>query len=190
MMRLAARRATEGDMADPTKLLITDRRTKPRLLSGPRHLTPESQRRLRAVIEHPTRATWERAYSLALTPGFGITLWQAVCVVDPTFPTKGPGQQRHWVRVPDQLTIVRAIRAATSGRITREQVVARMRDGLLERLAQDARSTEQPWLARKGFRLVTIPVALFWIGLIAVKVLSGLHRLHGEGALLFPPGMR
>jgi hypothetical protein len=75
------------------------------------------------VIENPTSETWERAYSLVVHPK-GITLWNAVCCVDPTFPIVGPGddergRRRPWPRVPDQLTIVRAIRAATSGRVTR-----------------------------------------------------------------------
>jgi hypothetical protein len=85
--------------------------------------------RVRAVIEHPTSETWERAYSLVVHPK-GINLWHAVCCVDPTFPIVGPGddargRRRPWPRAPDQLTIVRAIRAATSGRVTRKHVLAR-----------------------------------------------------------------
>ena len=67
---------------------------------------------------------------VTLPPKGGVTLWQAVCCVDPTFPTKGPGsdkrgRRRQWAQVPDQLTIVRAIRAAVSGRATRKAVLTR-----------------------------------------------------------------
>ncbi len=81
---------------------------------------------LRACIEAPSSATWEQAYSLVLTPQ-GLSLWQAVCVVDPTFPAMGDdarGQRRPWPRGPDQLTLVRAIRGAVDGRITRAQAAA------------------------------------------------------------------
>jgi len=112
----------------------TLRSTKPhRLLDGLANfagpLDVPSMARLRAVIEAPSSATWERAHSLVLTPE-GLTLWHAVAVVDPTFPVVGPGQdggrRRPWPRVPDQLTLVRAIRAAASGRVTRKEALARM----------------------------------------------------------------
>jgi hypothetical protein len=114
-------------------------RTKPRgLLHGLANargpLLPEGKVRVRAVIENPTSETWERAAWLVLHRT-GITLWNAVCCVDPTFPTRAPsndkrGRRRPWPRVPDQLTLVRAIRGATSGRITRKDVLATcLRDG-------------------------------------------------------------
>lgn len=123
-----------------SELPITDRRTKlggllDGLASARGPLLPEAKARGRAVIENPTSETWERAAWLVLHPT-GITLWNAVCVLEPTFPTKAPGndkrgQRRPWARVPDQLTIVRAIRAAVSGRITRTDVLATcLRDGL------------------------------------------------------------
>ncbi len=112
-------------MSDSTKLLITDRRTKPRLLDGLANclgpLPPDFKRRLRAVVENPTTATWEDTYAILLQPS--VTLWMAVAHVDPTFPRKGPGQDARgrrnpWLRVPDQLTLVRAIRAAANGRVS------------------------------------------------------------------------
>jgi hypothetical protein len=68
-------------------------------------------------------------YSLVLHPT-GITLWQAVATVDPTFPMKGPGddvqaRRRPRPRAPDQLTPVRAIRGVQLGRVTRKTVVLR-----------------------------------------------------------------
>ncbi len=64
-----------------------------------------------------------------LTPQ-GCTLWAAVICVDPTFPTRGPGDDEHgrrrpWPRVPDQLTIVRAIRAAATGCATAHAAILR-----------------------------------------------------------------
>jgi len=56
--------------------------------TGP--LDPDIKRRLRAVIENPTSETWERAYALMLRPS-GMTLWRAVSLVDPSYPTTGPG---------------------------------------------------------------------------------------------------
>jgi hypothetical protein len=110
-------------MSDST----TDRRTKPHRLfdqlanvRGP--MDAASKARIRAAVASPTSETWENAHSLVLTPE-GVNLWQAVCCVDPTFPTKGPGDIRGrrnpWPQVPDQLTIVRALRAAVRGRATR-----------------------------------------------------------------------
>jgi hypothetical protein len=121
-----------------SELPITDRRTKPAgLLDGLANargpLLPESKAWLRAVIEKPTSETWERAHGLVLHRK-GITLWHAVTCVDPTFPVKGPGndkrgRRRPWARVPDQLTIVRAIQAAKGGRITIKQVIDRSQRG-------------------------------------------------------------
>lgn len=125
-------------MSDPIRLLIIRRTKLPGLLDGLASargpLLPEAKAHVRAVIENPASATWERAAWLVLHPT-GITLWNAVCVVDATFPTKGPGRdarrrRNSWPRVPDQLTLVRALRAATSGRVTRKDVLATcLRDG-------------------------------------------------------------
>jgi hypothetical protein len=124
-----AQAGKEGKMAAPTKLPVTLRGTKPRpLLDGLANvlgpLTPEFKSRLRAVIENPTSETWERAYAILVRPD--MTLWRAVILVDPTFPTTGPGGPRGrrnpWLRVPDQLLLVRAIRYAASGKLSRARV--------------------------------------------------------------------
>lgn len=56
----------------------------------------------------------------------GMTLWRAVTFVDPTYPTTRPGGPRGrsnpWPRVPDTLTLVRAIRFAASGKPSRARV--------------------------------------------------------------------
>ncbi len=79
------------------------------------NLAPDLRRRLEAVIENPNHETWDNAYSICIS-GF-TTLWQAVIAIDPTFPRTGPVEDRAghrlkgWERVPDQLTLYRALRA-------------------------------------------------------------------------------
>jgi hypothetical protein len=150
-------------MSDSTRLPITDRRTKPRRLltglanfAGP--LAPDIKRRLRAVIENPTSATWEDAHGLILTPGLGITLWNAVCCVDPTFPMRGPGQdergrRRAWPRVPDQLTIVRDPRRGDPARRPQGGARADAAERPLSgpQLAQDSRTPHGSSLGGAAF---------------------------------------
>lgn len=90
-------------------------------LFGP--LAPEIRRRLRIAVEAPTEKSWDDAYSIVLRDGkgfgLGLTLWQAVIAVDPTFPRQGPATDIEgnvvagWPRVPDQFTIVRALKYAS-----------------------------------------------------------------------------
>lgn len=82
-------------------------------------LSRSVRRRLRAVLANPTDETWDDAHGILLMDK--LTLWQAVIVVDPTFPNHGPtifGQGRNthhlpWRRLPDQRTLLAAIRYAT-----------------------------------------------------------------------------
>lgn len=61
--------------------------------------------RLNALIENPCEATWDDAHSIVLNAGpgtgFGLTLWQAVLAVDPTFPQSGP--RTAWVEDDSEL---------------------------------------------------------------------------------------
>lgn len=80
------------------------------------------QKRLRALIQHPTEARWDDAHGIILSDAAWLTLWQAVRLVDPTFPNIGPVERQllsgrpvrisTWPRVPDALLLVRAIRHA------------------------------------------------------------------------------
>src|SRR5262252_6294590 len=57
-------------------------------------LGPDVRDRLQAVVAHPDETTWDDAHSVILRDGsnfgLGLTLWQAVCKVDPLFPQTGP----------------------------------------------------------------------------------------------------
>ena len=48
--------------------------------------------RLAAVIDNPTNETWQDAHSIILNRdvGLGVTLWQAVCELDPSYKHIGP----------------------------------------------------------------------------------------------------
>ena len=77
-------------------------------------ITPPHRRRLRRLLAKPTQETWDDAYALILRsePGVRLILWQCVRAVDPDFPAqKAPGPAG-WERVPDQLTLARALRYA------------------------------------------------------------------------------
>lgn len=84
-------------------------------------LRPEYRTRLRAVLYHPTEETWDEAYSIILNPyvGMGLTLWQAVIAVDPSFPRVGPREDvrgrrvERWRRIPSQALLLAALQYAT-----------------------------------------------------------------------------
>lgn len=86
--------------------------------------------RLTAAIDNPCEATWDDAYSIILNSdvGLGLTLWQAVLAVDPSFVSaKAPVTRwvkdrsslgghsepvSGWSRTPDAETICQAINYA------------------------------------------------------------------------------
>lgn len=103
-------------------------------LFGP--LSGEVRVRLMAAINEPGEATWDDAYSIILRAnapgeglGLGVTLWQAVLKVDPSFATaEAPVSSwiaddselgghsepvSGWSRTPDPDVIVQAIQYAT-----------------------------------------------------------------------------
>ena len=79
---------------------------------------PQVRGFLEAVVRDPNPRTWNKAYSLIIRGDRSmLTLWQAVCIVDPRFPTQAPATNnlaRKWPKVPDQLTLYRALKVATS----------------------------------------------------------------------------
>lgn len=87
-------------------------------------LDDDCRRRLAAVIDNPCEETWDDANSLVVTMhkggAIGVTLWQAVCWVDPTFPNRGPSTDllgnriRGWTCIPDRDLLLRALRWAVS----------------------------------------------------------------------------
>lgn len=83
-------------------------------------LEGDSLKRLRDVLANPTQETWEEAFTLIISINDGwVTLWQAVLAVDPTFP-QGKGPDGLWPRVPDSLTIARAIRES-AGKVAEQE---------------------------------------------------------------------
>lgn len=93
-------------------------------------LDGEIRARLKAVLERPSEETWEDAHSIILQAdgtGFGLTLWQAVIAVDPSFTrtkpcaTAGSGRFRPkfdaagaWPEIPTSDLIDKALRYALS----------------------------------------------------------------------------
>ena len=76
-------------------------------------LQPSVQRRLRRVLLAPDQESWDDAYNIILrSDGLGLSLWQAVKAVDPDFAGTKRAGRAGWLRVPDQLTIARALRFA------------------------------------------------------------------------------
>jgi hypothetical protein len=88
-----------------------------RNMFGP--LNDECRKRLEAVLRNPTARTWDNAYSLIVGADGFMTLWQAWIAVDPLAPLTGKLTDQHgrviegWSRIPDQLTLYRALRYAT-----------------------------------------------------------------------------
>ena len=82
-------------------------------LFGP--LDDEARRRLMNVISKPSRRTWDKAYRLILNRRTSTTLWQAVVLVDPSFPTFKHGD--HWEKVPDRKTLLEALHTAVYPKI-------------------------------------------------------------------------
>ena len=97
-----------------TKSMIDDCRN----VFGP--LDAECRARLKAVLEDPTEETWNEAFSLIIGSDGFTTLWQAWVKVDPSAPVSGcrydmDGKQiRGWTKIPDQLTLYRALKEVTS----------------------------------------------------------------------------
>jgi hypothetical protein len=75
-------------------------------------LEPDIRKRLERVIANPTQRTWEDAYSIIICARKFSTLWQAWVAVDDSAPRSKPCDGK-WPRIPDQLTLYRAIKHAT-----------------------------------------------------------------------------
>lgn len=97
-------------------------RRAPRFLSkatnmfGP--LPPDITARIQTFMDAPSAETWDDIHSIAIRPFK--TIWQAVIAIDPTFPRTGPttdskgAQIEGWKRIPDAVTVARAIQRATA----------------------------------------------------------------------------
>jgi len=78
-------------------------------------LTEDARGRVLAVVADPGQETWADAHGIILAPfpGFGLTLWQAVLAVDPSFPDRGPATGQPWPRIPTTDLLEQAINYAT-----------------------------------------------------------------------------
>lgn len=83
------------------------------------HLDADARQRLQNAYDRPSEANWDRAHTININ-GNGplVTLWMAVCEVDPTFPRTGPrwsGNVRisGWPTFPSSETIAQAVAWAT-----------------------------------------------------------------------------
>jgi hypothetical protein len=85
-------------------------------------LSGEVRARLVAAVNDPGEATWNDAHRIILNPsvGLGLTLWQAVIAVDPSFhDVRGPVTDakgnivRGWSRTPTAEMLIQAINYAT-----------------------------------------------------------------------------
>jgi hypothetical protein len=76
-------------------------------------LAPETRKRILRFMETPSDETWDDIHGIILngTIGLGRTLWQAVRLLDPTFPNS---KRDKWERIPDPMTVARAIRRAAN----------------------------------------------------------------------------
>ena len=85
-------------------------------------LNGDVRARLAAVLRNPTQATWRAAYSIVVAhPGRVATLWQAWGAVDRRAPVVGPRDGEPWPRIPDKMTLRRAIETALRARDARLQ---------------------------------------------------------------------
>ena len=93
-----------------TKIAFTH---KCRNMHGP--LDPDTKARLAELLNNPTNETWDNAFSMIVGADGWTSLWEAWTQVDPNAPRAKPCNG-HWPRIPDQLTIYRALRHVTRAR--------------------------------------------------------------------------
>lgn len=78
-------------------------------------LSSDARIRIRKFLRDPTPEGWDDVYTILITPR--LTVWQAVCAIDATFPTQlSASPRRRWPRIPDAMLVARAIREATKNR--------------------------------------------------------------------------
>ena len=78
-------------------------------------LSDERKRLIASYLSNPepTADDWDAIAHMVINPGRLVTVWKAVCVLDPTFQKKIENKaEKRWNRVPDGFTVARAIQAA------------------------------------------------------------------------------
>lgn len=91
--------------------------TRGRTILGP--LTKDTVTMVMEYVTNPapTDEDWDRIHSRVINNSSKArTVWQAVVAIDPTFPREilANPKGRKWPRVPDPLTVARAVRSALS----------------------------------------------------------------------------
>jgi len=84
-------------------------------------LTEDCRTRLMTVLETPNRDTWDDAFSIILNGevGLGLTVWQAVIALDPSYSDIGRVTDfegniiSDWKRIPDRELLRQAVAYAT-----------------------------------------------------------------------------
>lgn len=86
-------------------------------LFGP--LSLDTRKRIMEYMTDPTVDRWDDIQTIIISARGFKTIWEAVIRIDPSFPRRGRAYDAHdnlireWARIPDPLTIMRAIKAAT-----------------------------------------------------------------------------
>jgi hypothetical protein len=78
-------------------------------------LSDERKRLIASYLKNPEPTTddWEAVAHMVINPGRLVTVWKAVCAIDPTFQRKIENNtEKRWNRAPDGFTVARAIQAA------------------------------------------------------------------------------
>lgn len=83
-------------------------------------LTLDQKNRLLAFYDYPSDETWDDCFNITIMPyGHINTVWQAVCAIDPDFPSRGPAvdafgnRLEPWVAIPSRELFRQAMIYAT-----------------------------------------------------------------------------
>jgi len=83
-------------------------------------LSPSYKKRIRRFLANPTTDTWDDIQGIIIrpSPGLGVSIWEAVLEIDPTFPRRGRATDmdghiiEDWKRIPTPLQVLQAIKRA------------------------------------------------------------------------------
>lgn len=78
-------------------------------------LSEENRHKINRFVADPTAENWDAIYAIVISNVPRLrTVWQAVTLLDKTFP-RSKSSQDPWPRIPDGFLVARAIRNATQG---------------------------------------------------------------------------
>lgn len=79
-------------------------------------LDPTIKERIKRFLNSPTPETWDDICGIIIDGNSFCTIWQAVIVIDPTFPQSGRSTDiegnilQEWERIPSPLQVLQAIK--------------------------------------------------------------------------------